>query len=435
MIQSLAELLDAIRTKEAAALDRYNIQHPTIIGNMYEGLTRRLIRGSVFSGLELRVVDGKIAGADGTLSDQIDCMLVEGRGDPIPYTESFVYSVEQVIAVIEVKKNLYSEGLKGAYFNLRTVSDLTGQATGSLGLARSAFRAIAGQDASATDIPSLSKPLQMLFGCLAKDSLAPARIVMGYFGFATERSLRDAFVKYLQNEIAKAAEEGKPGAKGFGPASCPNLILCRDSALVKLNAMPYGSPLVDQLAIAPSADRDGWWPFYASMPGRNSLALLEIIWTRLRNRYALPSSIFGEDMEVEVLTPLLFAKPVPGRGWDFLSHEVDDSRLISRIVDWEPAVITEIQSAALSYLGAEGEVDIDSEEFAKFAGLAQVAKEQFLQDLLSTNLVFIDAQRRLRFLTYGCDTVFLPDGRIVAGENSTGRLTRWALKQSPPKQQ
>lgn len=147
----------------------------------------------------------------------------------------------------------------------------------------------------------------------------------------------------------------------------------------------------------------------------------------------LHSSIFGEDLETEVPTPLLFAKPIPGRGWEFLSHEVDDSRLISRTTDWEPAVIDEIQSAVLSYLGAEGEVDIDSEEFANFAGLARVSKEQLLQDLLSTHLVFIEAQRRLRFLTYGCDTVFLPDGRIVAGENSTGRLTRWALKQPSPK--
>lgn len=302
--------MDAIRAKEAVALDRYDIQHPTIIGNMYEGLTRQLIRNSVFPGLDLRVVDGKIRDADGRLSDQIDCMLVEGSGDPIPYTESFVYPIDKVIAVVEVKKNLYSKDLKDAYSNLRTVNRWSKGET-SLGLARSAYRAIVRRDASAEDLPAMPDALQMLFGCLAKDSLAPARIVMGYFGFATEWSLRAHLIKYLRQEIENAAIEGKSGVYGFGPASFPNLIVCRDSALLKLNAMPYGSPISDQLAIAPIGDQDGWWPFYASMSGKNGLALLELIWTRLRNRYGLPASIFGDDLDIEELTPLLFAKPVP----------------------------------------------------------------------------------------------------------------------------
>jgi hypothetical protein len=430
MIKTLAELLAAPRTKEAAVLDRYDIQHPTLIGNMYEGLARQLIRKSVFQGLDLRVVDGKLRDASGSLSNQIDCMLVEGAGERIPYTDSYIYPIAQVIAVIEVKKNLYSNDLRDAYSMLRTVTDIGDQGQ-PLGLARSAFRAISQRDASPSDLPSLPDTLKMIFLCLAKDSLAPIRVVNGFFGFATEQSLRSHLIEFLAKELETATPEHEGRVKGFGPASFPNLILCRESALVKLNGMPYNSPIIDHLSTAPVGYQGGWWPFYASATGMNALLLLEVLWTRLRNRYDLPSAIFGEDLEVEELAPLLFAKPVPQRGWQYVSHLVRQASLISRSSLWEPAIISLEQASLLMYLGEVEEVKVDTDQaFADFAAAARMTKEKFLDELASTKLVFVDDQRRLRFLTYQCATVFLPDGRIAAGENSTGRLARWVTKQS-----
>jgi hypothetical protein len=68
--------------------------------------------------LNLRVVSGFITNSDGELSDQIDCMLVQGEGERIPYTDDFKYNIDNVIAVIEVKKNLYSKEIESAYENL-----------------------------------------------------------------------------------------------------------------------------------------------------------------------------------------------------------------------------------------------------------------------------------------------------------------------------
>lgn len=397
---------------------------------MYEGLTRDLVRRAVFAQLDLRVVDGKVRDRDGQLSGQIDCMLVEGTGEPIPYTESFVYPIDQVVAVIEVKKNLYSKDLKDAYANLRTVSELGRHDNPNLGLARSAFRAIAQRDAAAEDLARLPPELQMLFQCLAKDSIMPARIVLGYFGFSSEVSLREHLIKYLAAELSSGTKVGEAGVLGFGPGSFPSLILCKEAALLKLNAMPYGSPIVDALGLAPFDNQDGWWPFYGSMGGRNGLALLEIIWTRLRDRYGLSSSIFGDDLEVEEFTPLLFGKPTPGRGWELLSYEVAGDHLKYSSVEWVPAIITEIQAEALLYLGVHGEIEVDSDDaLQNYCDRANSTKEEFLSGLVETKLVFIDAERRLRFLTYECQTVFLPDGRIAAADNSTGRLTRWANMQ------
>ena len=431
MIQDVAALMDAFRIKEAAALDRYDIQHPGLIGNMYEGLTKYLlVQSTIFSGLDLNVVDGKIKGADGTQGDQIDCMLVEGVGERIPYTESFVYPIERVISVIEVKKNLYSNELRDAYSNLKSVSDLKGKTTPDLGLARSAFRAIALQDVAADDFSTLSSELRMLFDCLVKDSTTPIRIVMGYFGFATEHSLRTGMVKYLRDLMSTAVNEGDGIVRGFGPKSFPNLILCRDSALLKLNGMPYSTPIVNQLANAPQNHQDGWWPFYMSMQGKNGHAFLETIWTRLRSRYQLASSIFGDDLEIDCGTPLLFAKAVSEQGWAFQTHEETKDNLVTKTADWAPVIVTEVQSQALLLLALNGRIDIDSDDqFGKIAEDGQVNKEALAKELEGTMLVFVDSKGVLRFLTERCDVVFLTDGRIAAGDNVTGRLTRWAMNQ------
>jgi hypothetical protein len=430
MIHTVADLFDDVRRKEAEALNRYDIQHPSMIGSMYEGLTKRLVQDAIFDNLDLRVVDGKIRNEAGKLSGQIDCMLVYGEGERVPYTDSWVYPPEQVLVVIEVKKNLYATALRDAYSSLRSLQSLTSTSDRPLGLARSSFRVIAGLDASIEDLPLLSAEMQMLFGCLAKDQLAPARIVMGYFGFKTKWNLRHALIEYLQQEMDRAAQNGEKAAEGFGPASFPSLILCNESALVKLNAMPYGAPILNGLHLAPEGDQDGWWPFFGSMTGQNGLALLEIVWTRLRDRFDLPASIFGEDLEIESPNPLLFTKPVSSKGWGFVTCEALSSQLIVKSHDWKPVLLTEAQGAAIAYLAERSEVELDSDlEFRRFAEDSNSDIARFATDLQATGLVFIDANRRLRFLTYGCDVVFLPDGRIAAGENSTGRLTRWALRE------
>lgn len=78
-----------------------------MIGGMYEGLTKEIVEKSLFDGMNLRVVSGKITNqVDGKLSDQIDCMVVIGNGTKLPYSGDYIYDIDQVIMVIEVKKNL-----------------------------------------------------------------------------------------------------------------------------------------------------------------------------------------------------------------------------------------------------------------------------------------------------------------------------------------
>lgn len=76
---------------------------------------------AIFEEFDLKVCSGFIENSDKEVSKQIDCMIVTGEGKKIPYTNDYIYDIHQVIAVIEVKKDLFSRTLESAYMNLLSV--------------------------------------------------------------------------------------------------------------------------------------------------------------------------------------------------------------------------------------------------------------------------------------------------------------------------
>jgi hypothetical protein len=435
MIRTAAELLEALRRKEAAALGKWDLKHGPMIGDMYEGLTRHILDRAVFDGLDLHVVDGKITNESGDLSDQIDCMLVRGAGVPIPYTNSFIYPIRQVIAVIEVKKSLYSRGLEDAYMNLSSVVHLHFLRDESFRAARWAFRAITHRDVTRQDWPDIPYEDKMLFYCLVNDSLSPLRIILGYDGFASEEGLRNAFLDYLARQQPSGSSPSRPAAEtgitGFGPRVLPNLIVCNDRALIKLNGMPYSGHFEGELPPAPEGRTDNWWALLGSADGNPILFLLEIVWTRLRSLFTLPPEIFGEDLQTEPITPLLFARPIAEKGWEYLGHRLSEKALreTEHSTDWEPVFLDLVQFVIINILCMHEEIDIDGDsDFHRFVTNGGLTMDALIDQMKSTGLVHIDARRRMRLVTEGCTTAVLGDGRFVAGENSTGRLIRWVLK-------
>lgn len=82
MIKTIHQLLTEIKNKGIEEIEPFlNIEHGPMIGDMYEGLTKEIVEKSLFDGMDLRVVSGKITNqVDGKLSSQIDCMVVIGDG-------------------------------------------------------------------------------------------------------------------------------------------------------------------------------------------------------------------------------------------------------------------------------------------------------------------------------------------------------------------
>jgi hypothetical protein len=238
MLTSLANILRKLQQIEAAKLSQEKIRHAPTIGAMYEGLTRDLLDRAIPDALDLRVVTGFVEGHDGSLGPQTDAMLVTGEGKPVPYTDDFVWPVQNVVAVFEVKKNLYGADLDDAFLKLRTVNDMFGAYVQNTPSARfdttpafNAFARLTGlYPRSREELAQLPEELKFFYHLLVTEQVAPIRVVLGYEGYVDETGLRRGFSNYL--------EQNKGTPRGFGLGSFPNLVICRNNSLLKMNGQP-----------------------------------------------------------------------------------------------------------------------------------------------------------------------------------------------------
>lgn len=427
MIKTIGDLLEELRAKELEALERHReVPHPSIIGDMFEGLTRDLARRALFAGMDLRVETGIIKGPDGAYSRQIDCMIVQGEGDRVPYTEHRVYSSDQVFAVVEVKTNLYGREIADAYENLLSVARVGRKRFLRNEVIDRNYRTIV-REALPENPEDLPYWKEMIYHALVVEATQPARIVLGHFGYVDETSLRSGFTDFLGRNVTVDPEEPK---KGFGPTSLPDLILCRDAGLVKVNGLPYSSPL----------GPDGRWLLLFSFQGRPFTYLLEVLWTRLRLDLPIPREVFGDDLELDPGSPLLFAKAVQkgnASGWMYDWHDVTREELEkgAEPLPWEPVEITLNQSVFLHALGVKEAIDPNEPDLLEFLRDRGEDPESLIKELEEAGLVYRDGAGLVRYLTDQCAVVTLPDGRIVAGDDGTGRLQRWALQQMRERRQ
>ncbi|WP_341900724.1 DUF6602 domain-containing protein [Fluviicola taffensis] len=420
MISTIAELLEAFKIAEKEVLDNYEMSHPVTIGTMYEGLTGEILNRSLFQGLNLRVVKNSfIKGSD----VEFDILLVEGEGESIPHTDRFKYEANQVIVVIQVKKNLYSSDVKDSYENLQYIInhyDINTQPYVRR-LVNDSFRAICRKDIEAMKLGLVTEEEEAIFDVLKVEASLPVRIIWGYNGFANEYNFRESLMTYLSKNITT---DPKNIIGGFGPHNFPNLIICGKYSIVKFNGMPYGRSL----------DENNQWILLGSSPHNPMNFFLELIWTRLTYKFDMTSDIFGDDLEMEPFLPLLSCKI--GKlgdqfGWNFNQHVFAKEDILEEVPlsEWEPTELNMTQYVIFQEIIRNGDVVIDQSlddfvnENKEFA-----SSEEFIKSLISTGLVW-RSENRLKPLTDEAQCVILPDGRVMAGENKSGRLTNWALKQ------
>ncbi len=207
MIKNVANLLKALIDQETKKLDQFDIKHGPTIGNMYEGLTADILNKAIPPKINLKLMSGFIHDGQGNMTGEIDCMLVEGDGEKVPYTEKYKWHIKDVIAVFEIKKHLYSKELKDSFIHLRGVLDTygryvdTGNGSKTFDVSSSlrAFAKITGIVApDRKDIEKLPFELQIIYHTLITEQISPIRIVLGYHGFKSENNLRDALIDFLR---------------------------------------------------------------------------------------------------------------------------------------------------------------------------------------------------------------------------------------------
>lgn len=272
MIRTIADILKGFVDEEKKKLDQFSLNHAPTIGNMYEGLTNDVLNRVIPVGLDLQIVSGFIYDQDDVMTGQIDCMLVKCKGIEIPHTSSYKWHIKDVIAVLEVKKTLYTNDLKDAFIHLREVNysysryvedcnSKVPEETFDVSSAISAFAYITSiVPPLRRDVKNLEFPLQILYHTLIMECISPIRIILGYHGFKSENSLRNSLIDFLRENELYAA--------GFGVHSFPQLIISDNFSLIKLNGQPYSAAL-----------QDNQWIFYASSRSNPVLLILELIWT------------------------------------------------------------------------------------------------------------------------------------------------------------
>ena len=330
MIRTIADFLHQLMEVEVARLDEVAIEHGPTIGDMYEGLSADLLRRVVPEQLGLQIVEGFITDGLGNRSGQVDCMLVRGSGEPIPYTNAFVWPVKDVIAVFEIKKTLYHVDLVDAFAKLRAVKELDRvhkislrNHVGTVDI-RSAQRAFAETTRlvapSYEDLSAPSLTHQLIFHTLVSEQLGPVGIIVGYHGYASEKAFRASLLKHLSEQI---------GTQGYGPGSFPQLMNSGRYSLGKANGQPYSTRM-----------HGDWWPFYFSSRVKPLLLLLEYVWTRLDLEFGI-GGLWGEDLSQEKLNSFRLTKAAEeeGRiGWHLQWVDLDEADLAGSddLEPWQP---------------------------------------------------------------------------------------------------
>ena len=415
-IKTVNDLLNAIKNKGVVNIEHYlNIKHNPTIGNMYEGLTKEIISRALFEGLNIKVVSGKITNKEKKYSNQIDCMVVFGEGEKIPYTEDYIYDINQVIMVIEVKKNLFSNELADSYKNLSSVKEVQWNNYRELrkSITEDSFAIIVKEPLPAlSDINKMNYQKQMLYHTLVMESLLPLRVVFGFNSFVSEQSLREKFIEYLQKQ---ALDNGGKG-RGYGPYSFPSLIIAGNNSIVKTNGMPY---VFD-------TDVDDEYCWLASYRREPLLLLLELLWTRLTQQYDLPVNVFGDELQEEALAPLLKMRALEN-GWAYNYYALTQEQLDAYdnlLKRWAPASLDEDEFSFLNVL-------CNGYTFTKDELRNQVGEkktEAIIKKLNKERLIYVDNDNEIQLLTKACKCVIDPEYGYLAADDYDDRFSKWLIK-------
>jgi len=416
----LSELLKKISDREKAILNNFPIEHAPTIGKMYEGLTKQLLKESKLDEYGVNVVSGFIQ-VSGERSGQIDCMIVVGNGSRIPHTDDFVYPIDRVLAVIEVKKNLFATEMSEAYHHLNDTLRLSRLAykhqedekTLQFSTARPAleYLDLFGEVAPHYDENHLL-PLhkRVIYHALVRDSLTPVRIAIGYNGYRSEEGFRRGVGGLYNNNANK---------EGYGVINMPNLMISDGFSIVKTTGLPYRG----------FWDEEGGWGWLASSSSNPLLLILELLYDRIE--LALNVEIDrGPDLEDEVLYPLMLARPVQLEqqvGWSYGIITAPLPKDEPRSREWAPLEISEYQKQLLDLLYTEGELSGDDPSLVRFKSIHAVADVyEFVRPLLDARLL-VNSNGTLSIAPVEILIVSVA-GKWYCASEKDGRFQQWLAR-------
>lgn len=337
MLLKSSELLEKFIESEVKKIADVHMPHMPTLGSAYEEITKQGIFQdfAIPKQLDLRVVSGFVVVGGETLPEQIDCMLVHGKGTRYGLGDQYFYDIEQILCIFEVKKNLVKRDYADAITHLAKIRNkftdhferrLEEGYEPDIHLARRWFAQITGKSAPQhyRQIHSLSKADGILFYCLVQESLAPISVIHGYEGYTTEEGMRAAFVKILEASTKLGERVGIPGI--------PSLVTSNNYCLIKGN----GTPFIGVRDI-------GEWVAVVSTRHNSAKLILEMVWTKISHYFKIGMP-WGDGLHMDSVQPLLIAKGIEtpqAAGWHCNWLEFKEKNLIREDdASWQPSAIS-----------------------------------------------------------------------------------------------
>ncbi|KFG92336.1 hypothetical protein GQ56_0137980 [Burkholderia paludis] len=347
MIKSASELLTSFIAAERKKVEPIDMPHMPTLGSAYEAIATAGIENEFVlpPNLDLRVVSGFIEG----IPNQIDGMLVRGEGRRYGLTDQYIYPIEQVLCVLEVKKTLNKADLVDGIQHLAAVQRLFGQRFSArldageefdFDLARESYEKLTGRAGPRTDaaLDALPAPDRLLIATLARQLYAPVTVLLGFDGYRTENGLREAMLDIVESNLGNDSNTS--------PDRLPSLITAGSFSLVKCTGRPY-------LASGP----EGEWVLLASARHNVARILLEFLWTKI-SVFCDVRMPFGLDTDHENLKELLLARGASQGdrlGFEVRSFSYSEKKLQRPAVTvWEPAKLSAAAIALAEFVGMRG---------------------------------------------------------------------------------
>jgi len=259
----------------------------------------------------------------------------------------------------------------------------------------------------------LPEELNYIFHTMLADQLAPVRVILGYHGYADEHGLRKGLLDYLQGQGGFAA--------GFGASSMPNLIVARSNSILKMDGHPYAAPL-----------RDGWWHLLVSNPENPLRLLIELLWTKLGERFG---DVFpgDDDLELERLAPFLDARLCregDKLGWAYDYHPLSKEEMAAAPPpSWDPDAVDTCEMVIQLQLARFGSIDVRDEEFRSFVTAEGVDPDALVVDMVARRMLAWVNDHTVRMIDAGTVfTGFMPTGNGFSTTDAD-RLTPWLARE------
>lgn len=427
MIEKVSDILNAFIEVEKEKLASFDMPHMPTLGSAYEEITKQGIDQDFIipKHLGLKVVSGFIRCGETLLPQQIDAMLVQGNGEQYGRTDNYIYPVEQVLCIFEVKKTLRKADLSDAFDHLRTIrKEFANHFENKLRndnydpdivKAKRHFSELTGKIAPETylDIHHLSKADGILFYSLVQESLAPISIIHGYGGYKQESGLRNSFLDCLQ-------EKDEKNKVGLGVPSIPNLVTSNEFSLIKANGMPF-------LGMTDKKE----WAVLVSTRHNPVRIILEIVWSKISVYFNLKMP-WGDDLVKETVEPLLLAIPRETKteaGWEYTPIRYKESHLENRkaMEEWQPVKVDPELVTAFNLLSMYGGA-LEEETLEYISEKHEIEKEVLKSKLLETMLFMYDEFNSI-FRPIN-DKTFLHTNDDESGYLSSddNRLINWCTK-------